>query len=67
MHTVTPQPDTRLSTDDRLRRIVLVIRQACYFIADELGKEYDLSRPCKQCDEQATRRGGSGSQEARRG
>lgn len=37
------------ATEARVRRLVMVVRQACYFIADELGKEYGLERPCKRC------------------
>ncbi len=40
----------------RLRRLMLVIRQACYFIADEMGKEYGMERPCKRCERLAPRR-----------
>lgn len=36
--------------DQRLRRLVMIVRQACYFVADELGKEYGLERPCKRCE-----------------
>lgn len=39
------------ATEARLRRVVMIVRQGLYFVADELGKEYGLERPCKQCEQ----------------
>jgi hypothetical protein len=43
--------------EERLRRIVMIVRQGLYFIADEFGKEFGLHRPCKRCEEQRRRSG----------
>lgn len=46
-HPPKPTPPT---DDERLRQALLAIRQAFYSAADELGRLYDLERPCKRCD-----------------
>lgn len=52
-------PQTEATRDDRVRRIVMIVRQACYFVADELGKEYGLERPCKRCERDTKERRGA--------
>lgn len=37
--------------DDRLRRLMMILRQACYFIADELSTELRMYRRCKVCEQ----------------
>lgn len=53
MVATAPTRDTRPANDDatqqRVRRLVMIVRQACYYVADELGKEYGLDRPCNAC------------------
>lgn len=39
----------------QLRRIALIVRQGLYFVADEIGREYGMQRPCK-CDQDRRRR-----------
>jgi hypothetical protein len=42
-------------SETRLRRIVMIARQGLYFVADELGKEFGLERPCKRCERERRR------------
>jgi hypothetical protein len=39
-----------LSDSERLRLALLAVRQLAYGLADELGRLYDLERPCKRCE-----------------
>ncbi len=55
-----PQPAPEESADERLRRVVLIVRQGLYGIADELGRVYGLDRPCKDCDRRRRQDRGAG-------
>lgn len=43
------------SQEERLRRIVMIVRQGLYLIADGIGHEYGLERPCKACETERRR------------
>ncbi len=48
-------PSEEPTAEERLRRVAMILRQGLYFVADELGREFGIERPCKSCDEQRRR------------
>lgn len=62
---VSDSPSPSLTEAERQRRALLAIRQAFYSAADELGRLYDLERPCREC-ERRRRETGQRTAQARR-